>query len=165
MTEQPPASGNRWEPDADEPDTVPIRSEVDADTSAERDAEAEADAPAEPPTTYDATPAARRPWTGRVRPAVAGSAAAVVVIAGLGGFAIGRVAAGDNGGGDGQSQQVGFTNDGDGDGRAFGDRDSGGPGGRGFGEGTSGQTIPPGTGPDVQPGQDDDPASSDGSET
>jgi hypothetical protein len=150
MTEQPPASGNRWEPDADEPDTVPIRSEVDADTSTEADAEAEADAPAEPPTTYDATPAARRPWTDRVRPAVAGATAAVVVIAGLGGFAVGRVTVGDNGSGDG---------------RAFGDRDRGGPGGRGFGEGTSGQTIPPGTGPDVQPGQDDDPASSDGSET
>jgi hypothetical protein len=116
MTEQPPASGNRWEPDADGPDTVPIRSEVDADTSTEPDAEAEADAPPEPPTTYDATPAARRPWTARVRPAVAGAAAAVVVIAGLG-------------------------------------------------EGTSGQTTPPGTGPDAQPGQDDDPASSDGSET
>ena len=119
--EQTPASGNRWEPAGDEP--------VTTETSAET--------PAEAPV---ATPVERRPLRDRLRPAVAASVAAAAVVAGLGGFAVGRATA-DGSDGRIDLQQVGFDRDGDGDGD-----------GRGFGQDGGPQMAPPG-GPGQQQGQ------------
>jgi len=97
-------SGNRWEPSAEAAPTAP-----------------EPMGPPEAPGTRTS------PWS-RGRAAVAGAAAASLLVAGVGGFAVGRATGGD---GDPGIQQVGFQpgddGDGDGDDRGFGDRDGGPP--------------------------------------
>jgi hypothetical protein len=124
--EQTPTSGNRWEP-------------TDDDHAA----------PEAPVASETAAPVPRRPvrsWRERVRPAVAGTMAVAAVVAGLGGFAIGRTTAGHDGRVD--QQQVGFApgglgGDGYGDGPGFDQH--GGPGSPGGGApGPSGQPVPPG---------------------
>jgi len=118
--EQTPASGNRWEPAGDQPPTE-TPAAISTDT-------AEA-AQVERPSLRD-----------RLRPAVAASVAAAAVVAGLGGFAVGRATA-DGSDGRIDLQQVGFDRDGDDDGD-----------GRGFGQDGGPQMAPPG-GPGQQQGQ------------
>jgi len=118
--EQTPASGNRWEPAGDQPPT-----ETPAAISTD---------------TAEAAQVERPPLHDRLRPAVAASVAAAAVVAGLGGFAVGRATA-DGSDGRIDLQQVGFDRDGDDDGD-----------GRGFGQDGGPQMAPPG-GPGQQQGQ------------
>jgi hypothetical protein len=130
--EQTPASGNRWEPTGAEPAV--------AETT-------------ETAATAVPGPTERRSLRGRVRPAVAASVAGAAVVAGLGGFAVGRATA--DGGGSGDQQQVGFF-PGDGDGHGDGDHhgfDQDGDGGGFPGGPGGGQQLPP---PGQEQGQDQD---------
>jgi hypothetical protein len=142
------ASGNRWEPT--EPPTTDTASQADAD-------------PAPPtsqvPVAAAAKPTERRPWLSRARTAVAGGAAAVLLVGGLGGFAIGRATAGtgDDLGRTGQ-QGVPTGFDREGDGGFTGGQDGqgqGGPGGPMLGQQPDGQ-VPgmPGQGDGQDDGQD-----------
>jgi hypothetical protein len=123
---QPDASGNRWEPTGETPETpVPP-----------------AAAPAPAPT---AAPPSGPTWWTRTRAGVAGGAAAVLLVGGLGGFAVGRATAGpDDGPGIRQGGPAGFERDGDG----F----QGGPGGPMTGQFPDGGQLPgpPGSGQDGQ---------------
>jgi hypothetical protein len=113
---EPDRSGNRWEP---------------------------TDAPVEPGnepgnegTTAAIPPSSRASTFTRARAVGAGVAAAVLLVGGVGGFAVGRATAGEEEGqGPGDHQQVGFPpggdgfhgdRDGDDDGRGFGEDDDGG---------------------------------------
>jgi len=103
--DQPDHSGNRWE------------------TTGEPVDETAAHEPGVPPATE---PVARTSRFPRARAAGAGAAAAVLLVGGVGGFAVGRATAGDDRDGP-ADQQVNFQRDGDG---FPGDRgfDGGGPG-------------------------------------
>lgn len=131
--EQNARSGSRWEPGpADETVAQPTAPpEPPAATSAE--------APAPPPVT---APAAKRGWTQRARGngGLVGAALALVLVGGVGGFAVGHATAGPD--------RFGLV----------GERYPGGPGG-GF-PGADGQLPPPrhddGPGFGTPPGSDDD---------
>src|SRR5438132_694355 len=90
-TNQPVASGNRWEPEAGTPAAEPLPP-------------ASPDAPAYEPAA--AAPARGPSRLTRARTAVAGVAAAALVAGGLGGFAIGRATAGSDDGRIGQRNGV-----------------------------------------------------------
>ena len=122
--EQTPRSGSRWEPGPD--DETVAQPATPPEPPVATDTEAPAPAPAAP----------KRPWTQRVRGngGLVGAAVALVLVGGLGGFAVGHATAGP-------------------------DRFPGGPGG-GF-PGADGQLPPPrhddeGDGFGTPPGSDDD---------
>ena len=136
MTEETPASGNRWEPHGDEPATSPTTV----------------------PEAGQSMPVVveRRRWRDRVRPAVAGAVAGTAIVTGVGGFAIGRATTDTEPSG-GDQQQVGFVSgDRDGDGGFPGGPDGGPDGGADGG---------PDGGPGRDHGGDDDQQAEPGSST
>lgn len=122
VTEADDTSGNRWEPPSSSTPPVPVPVPVPVPAARSR----------------------RPSWLTGVRMALAGALAAVLLVGGVGGFALGRVTADDNGGSTSDENGVptGSDRDGDGDGRV--PRGPGGPGSvpdQRFGQG-------PGTGSD-----------------
>ena len=120
MTDQTPgSSGNRWEP-TDQPTSQPSG----------QPGEQPLGQPTGPGPEY-AEPVARAPWLTRTRKVVAAGAAAVLLAGGIGGFALGRAAAGGddqdplNRQSDQRGGPAGFDRDRDGDGRVFPDRGTG----------------------------------------
>jgi hypothetical protein len=106
---QPDRSGNRWE------------------TTGEPVDETAAHEPGESPANEAPARTSRFP---RARVVGAGVAALVLLVGGVGGFAVGRATAGDDDwDGPGEHQRVGFPTDGDG---FHGDRDGGDDDGPGF---------------------------------
>ena len=100
-TEHPGASGNRWEPGAPTPESTP---------------EPTPESTPEPTPEPTAESASRWPWLSRARTATAGAAAAVLLVGGAGGFALGRTTADDGVDGRTDHQQgvpTGFDRDGD----------------------------------------------------
>jgi hypothetical protein len=118
MTGTPPeSSSNRWEPSPDQ---------TAAEQTSAHEAEATAPHGDQPVDPYAATyaepvaaPRSRRPT--RAQSLLAGGAAAVLLTGGVGGFAIGRATAADDGAGrvDQQGFSSGFDREGDDDDHGF----------------------------------------------
>ena len=147
-------SGSRWEPTPDGADPTTVESPAAPGTTAEQPAATVDDSPAHETT---ATPTVRR---FRGRAALAGAGLGLVVVGGIGGYAIGH-ATGDDGPG-----KVGLvSNELPGqDGRMHGPRDGGGPSGGLDGQDQPGQTQPDqgqgATGQDDTDSSEDDSSSS-----
>ena len=133
-----PSSGSRWEPGPDADPTTPLAA---AQAEATEPPASEDPAPQEPaaaPPTSDTRRTGRR-----TKAILAGSALGLLLVGGLGGFALGWALAGDE---STPSVVERDTRDG---GRGFPGAPPGGGDGRGFPEGTAPDgTAPDGTAPD-----------------